>query len=70
MSSLDDGAGPELGEDDPTPIVCRACGGDWQRVEETTTGHRMIRCRWCVRGAQSLERLRAWQAHVAAHAPR
>ena len=69
MSSLDDGAGPELGEDDPTPTQCLACGGRYEISEEGATGHSLTRCRWCIRGAQTRERLQAWLRHRAT-APR
>lgn len=50
-----------LGPDDATPIVCCVCNGQFERLEETGRGHRMVRCRWCLRGAMTEAMLRRWQ---------
>lgn len=47
-------------EEAPTKVTCYACGGQYERVEETFRGHRMSKCRWCTNGAMSPDQVRAW----------
>lgn len=49
-------------DETPTLVPCMACGGNWQILDETPTGHRMSTCRWCTRGAMTATQIAAWNA--------
>lgn len=54
------------GESDPdkTPVVCLACGGNWQRTVSNGHGqHATIACRWCVQGAMSERGVKRWREY-------
>ena len=57
----------DLFEDDRTPLVCSACGGDARRPGprhgDESTRYELVACRWCTLGLQSLEQRDAWEAH-------
>lgn len=54
--------GTPAADESPTLVPCLACAGQWQRLFETETGHRMTVCRWCHRGAMSAKQIAAYHA--------
>jgi hypothetical protein len=59
-----------LSDEDETPLICAACGGDFSRLGDTRSpdlsiGYSFIVCRWCTRGSQSALQRSRWESRRA-----
>jgi hypothetical protein len=48
----------------PTLILCLACGGEYEKVDEQNGAYRMTRCRWCTYGGMDRAQQQRWIDHV------
>lgn len=72
MPPADPDATPPEGfpaEEPVTMVPCIACGGEFQRLHETQTGHRMSVCRYCTRGAMTAKQVATYHARTQGRAP-